>query len=155
MSLSPLLLRGENFDGTTEDVSFIQNWPSAGKNANNVHTLRLRAYNAAILEYTPASGGEPVAALTAQGRIQGFFGAGAPVISGETFDEYMSSLEWFASDYSGTWLQINVPGSWSPLPSSQTIHSLTSWPGTGTNSYRFRVRKGTNVLIDRTVSWVS
>lgn len=155
MSLSPLLFRGENFDGTTENMTFTQRFPPAGKDANNVHTLRMRAYNSAILEYTPASGGQAIAALTLESSIQGFFGAGTPILSGETYDQYMNSLEWLVSDFTGTWLQINVPASWSPVPSSQTIHSLTSWPGTGTNTYRFRVRKGSTVLVDRTVSWVS
>lgn len=157
MSLNPLLLRVHNFDGMSQEFSITQNWPPAGKDANSVHTLRFRNFNSSILEYTPSSGGQPIGALTGRNFIEGFFGAGTPVFSGETFDQYMASLEWMVSDLSGLWYdQSNVPKNvWVPLPSSPTIHSLTSFPNTGTNSYRFQVRKGSSILANNIVSWTS
>lgn len=152
--MHPLLIRLENFDGST--ISLSDQNLQAGIGSDNVHRIVVRSSSASALIITTPGGGLGNAVLVTT-TATGFFGPGEVVDrNGLTRSEYLSELEWMVDSREGTWLQVNVPtGVWTPFGTSEAQHSLTSWPGTGTNRYRFQIRRGGSILFNRTYSWAS
>ena len=157
MSLSPLLFRGENFDGQTP--IFVDFFDRAGT-VNGIHTLQLRGATNVPHVLTDNTG-VMRAGVQVSFPQEGVFGGtsfGLVTREGEGIGEYVDGLEWRVTLDQGTWYEFTVPtNTWLPMPSSVPgpTYRLQAFPGSGGARYTFSLRRGTATVFTRQYSWVS
>ena len=157
MSLSPLLFRGENFDGQTP--IFVDFFDRAGT-VNGLHTLQLRGSTNVPHVLTNNTGIMQVGATVAFPQEGVFGGTPSSMVSreGETIQEYVDGLEWMVTLDQGTWYEFTVPiNKWLPMPTSipGPTYRLQAFPGSGGTRYTFSLRRGTTTVFTKQYAWTS
>lgn len=157
MSLSPLLFRGENFDGQTP--IFHGSFDRAGT-VDGVHTLQLRGGTNIPHVLTDNTGIMRVG-IQVSFPQEGLFGNSVLDLvtrEGESIREYVDGLEWMVTLDQGTWYEFTVPiNTWLPMPTSipGPTYRLQVFPGSGGARYTFSLRRGTETVFTRQYTWVA